>query len=360
MSGTPLVSRPSHLPGVGVNQGPQAEPIPVPTQKLAYQQIQESLIRSRTRSGESTMSGISSTGSEGASTLGPLPEEGALKVLASAGNRNSESGLSRKSPTSSPSHHLKSRRVSAPSQPIPDICQLSPPSIQFTLGTTPPTGISSAVHHTTGGRRRTSSSSSCGTPPPSVQWQISPNSPIIGAGTSGRITPTMTSPVRRHTVGSRAEPIGSQATTYNHPNCSTLSPILGSPNKTTSEGVDFSDNIAQQESDIVAAHSEFRPRSGSNTSGGRGKIRTPSNSSKAVMQWQGPSDTEGQLSEVTRAGTGTLCIENLTDAVAEPVEGSRNKCTDLQFGAGRNVVLNFGTHQGPGNFYERSSEYFHQ
>merc|ERR1719225_2211200 len=124
VSGTsPLVTRPSHLPGVGINQNPQNEPIPVPTQKLAYQQIQESLIRSRTRSGESAMSGISSTGSEGASTLGPLPEEGTLRTLATASNRLPDSGIVRKSPTSSPSHHLKSRRVSAPPQQIPAICQ---------------------------------------------------------------------------------------------------------------------------------------------------------------------------------------------------------------------------------------------
>lgn len=306
------------------------EPIPVPTQKLAYQQIQESLIRSRTRSGESAMSGISSAGSEGASTLGPLPEEGTLKTLAAAATRNHESGLVRKSPTASPSHHLKSRRVSAPTQPIPDICQLSPPSIQFTLGSTPPTGIVSGIYQTAGGRRRTSSSSSCGTPPPSVQWQVSPNSPIIGTGGSGRITPTMTSPVRRHTIGSRAEPIGSQAAGsnqigfYNNPNGSTLSPILGSPNKATIEG-EVGDTNSQVDNAVTTGSEGPNPSS------------------------------ERHLVQGNRVGSGTLCIESASDAVAGAMEGGRLRSTDLQFPAGRNVVLNFGA-QGFGGLYDRPSK----
>ena len=337
------------------------EPIPVPTQKLAYQQIQESIIRSRTRSGESAMSGISSNGSEGASTLGPLPEEGILHAL-TAGNRNHESGIIRKSPTSSPCHHLKSRRVSAPAQPIPDICQLSPPSIQFTLGTTPPTGIGSTIYQTAGGRRRTSSSSSCGTPPPSVQWQISPNSPIIGAGGSGRITPTMTSPVRRHTVGSRAEPISSQSAGsnqigyYNNPNGSTLSPILGSPNKTTIDG-EVGDNNLQQESGIPMNSSSCRPRSGSNSVPDKGKQESSSNTNKAVIQWQGAADTDRNVAQTIRSGPGNLYIENLNDAVAEAMEGNRLRSTDLQFSSGRNIVLNYGAPQVFSGLYDRSSKY---
>ena len=57
----------------------------------------------------------------------------------------------------------KTRRISAP--PIPDISQLSPPSVQYTpapTGATPP--MSTGLPH----RRRTSSSSSCGTPPPTA------------------------------------------------------------------------------------------------------------------------------------------------------------------------------------------------
>ena len=336
------------------------EPIPVPTQKLAYQQIQESLIRSRTRSGESAMSGISSGGSEGASTLGPLPEEGTLKTLAAAVTRNPELGLVRKSPTASPSHHLKSRRVSAPTQPIPDICQLSPPSIQFTLGSTPPTGLGPGFYQTAGGRRRTSSSSSCecGTPPPSVQWQISPNSPIIGTGGSGRITPTMTSPVRRHTIGSRAETIGSQAAGsnqigfYNNPNGSTLSPILGSPNKATMEGE--LGNTSSQVDNVATTYSEG-PKTSTENLCSLDKCKSSPYSNKPVTQLQASSDTEGHLVHGNRAGPGTLCIESASDAVAGAMEGGRLRSTDLQFPAGRNVVLNFGT-QCFGGLYDRSSK----
>ena len=358
----PTVARPSHLPGVGTSQGPQTEPIPVPTQKLAYKQIQESLIRSRTRSGDSAMSGVSSAGSEGASTLGPLPEEGALKTLAAGGNRDPELGLLRKSPTSSPCHHLKSRRVSATAPPIPDICQLSPPNIQFTLGTTPPTGIGSGVCQVAGGRRRTSSSSSCGTPPPSAQWQVSPNSPIIGTAGSGRITPTMTSPVRRHTVGSRADPSCAQVTGtnqigfYNNPSSSTLSPILGSPNKATIEGgiVELEGNNIQ--GDVLATQTNIRPRTGSNTSCGSGRLKGCSNTSKALMQWQGVPDTEGQLVQANRAGSGTVCVENFSETVGDIREGGRFRSSDLQFTAGRNVVLNYGAPQGFGGLFERSSK----
>ena len=300
------------------------------------------------------MSGISSTGSEGASTLGPLPEEGTLRTLATASNRLPETGVIRKSPTSSPSHHLKSRRVSAPPQPIPDICQLSPPSIQFTLGNTPPTGM--GVYQTaSGGRRRTSSSSStasCGgaSPPPPAQWQISPNSPIVGTGATGRITPTMTSPVRRHTVGNRTEPISSQAAGatqigfYNNPNGSTLSPILGSPNKATTEGgvMEGGDSNSQKDIDVPVTQSNVRPRSGSNTSCGTGRPRSNSSASKAVMQWQGGSETE----------------VNLSEAVSEAIEGGRlrHPGSDLQFPAGRNVVVNFGAQQPFGGLFDRSSK----
>ena len=304
------------------------------------------------------MSGVSSAGSEGASTLGPLPEEGVLRPLASACS-NQEAASLRKSPTaSSPNRQLKSRRVSAPAPPIPDICQLSPPSVQFVLGTTPPIGGASTAYGASG-RRRTSSSSSCGTPPPPVQWQISPNSPVIGAtGGSGRITPTMTSPVRRHTVGSRAidnvtiagQPSGSTPMNfYNNPNGSTLSPILGSPNKTT-EGVTSEGAVDINQQAEVGA---MRQRSGSNTSCGR--PRSGSNTSKAVMQWQGPSDAaECQLN---RAGSGTVCMENLSEAVTEAIEGGRRRSTELQFVSGRNVVLNYGTQQPFGGIFDRSSKF---
>eukprot|EP00095_Tigriopus_kingsejongensis_P000249 maker-scaffold272_size230267-snap-gene-0.21 protein:Tk00249 transcript:maker-scaffold272_size230267-snap-gene-0.21-mRNA-1 annotation:"serine threonine-protein kinase unc-51" len=211
VSGAP---RPVSLP---VNIGPQSEPIPVPSQKAAYQMIQQSLIRSRSKSGDSisAMSGVSSA--SGGSTLGPLPEEDVAPTKGGhsspgADRRHRTSSLS--SPMSSPKSpggkSIKSRRISAP--PIPDICQMSPPPVHYTMGTPP-----------LGHRRRTSSSSSCGgASPPNVTWQVSPNSPAP----IGRITPSA-SPIRR--VGS-----GSQMT--NFPNVPCLSPILGSPNKGMERG----------------------------------------------------------------------------------------------------------------------------
>ena len=129
----------------------------------AYQQIQASLVRSRSRSGDSVsaMSGISSA--SGGSTLGPLPEERLAGGISGDRPEQSPGGVrkhARVSPLASPKspatrHLTATRRVSAP--PIPDICQLSPPNVQFTLGGTPPTTTTGFSH-----RRRTSSSSSCG------------------------------------------------------------------------------------------------------------------------------------------------------------------------------------------------------
>lgn len=152
--------RPNNLP---MQMGPSTEPIPVPTQKAAYQQIQASLVRSRSRSGDSVsaMSGISSA--SGGSTLGPLPED----RLAGFVPEQSPGGVrkhARVSPLASPKspaaarHLTATRRISAPPLTnVPDICQLSPPNVQFILGGTPPTTTTGFSH-----RRRTSSSSSCG------------------------------------------------------------------------------------------------------------------------------------------------------------------------------------------------------
>ncbi|XP_059090467.1 serine/threonine-protein kinase unc-51-like isoform X1 [Tigriopus californicus] len=191
----------------------QSEPIPVPSQKAAYQQMQQSsMTRSRSKSGDSVsaMSGVSSA--SGGSTLGPLPEDeeapgkgGLAQASPSVVRRHRASSVS--SPTSSPKSpggkSIKTRRISAP--PIPDICQMSPPPVQYTMGTPP-----------LGHRRRTSSSSSCGgASPPNVMWQVSPNSP------APRLTPSA-SPIRR---------VGSGTQMSNFPNVPCLSPILGSPNK---------------------------------------------------------------------------------------------------------------------------------
>ncbi|KAJ9599082.1 hypothetical protein L9F63_010419, partial [Diploptera punctata] len=112
---------------------PISEPIPVPTQRDVYQQLH-------------TNDGL------------PSP---------------SKSSVPRSQPISMKrgSDHTRN----AP----PDLSSLSPPSVQFMIGT-PPGG---------GQRRRSASGSSCETPPPVTTWQVSPVS-------GGKLTPT-NSPLRR-------------------------------------------------------------------------------------------------------------------------------------------------------------------
>jgi len=203
-------SRPGSLPVI--NKAHNTEPIPVPTQRAAYAAIQNSLSNSRTLASEpdrqsvSAMSGVSSASSSH-STLGPLPEEEVetgdtvprqpRPDPSPALYRRRTSSLS--SPVSSPRSPgkqfpptSKSRRVSAPptSNPqvprTPDIVSMSPPNIQFSLGTPP-------VPH----RRRTSSGSSsnsgqCGTsPPPHLSsWTVSPKSSPLRHRSSGRFSPS--------------------------------------------------------------------------------------------------------------------------------------------------------------------------
>lgn len=205
-------ARPGSLPGV--SRAHSTEPIPVPTQRAAYAAIQNSLVNSRTqqeqeRQSVSAMSGISSASSSH-STLGPLPEEDTVEdatqptsrpSLSPALLRRRTSSLS--SPASSPRSPSKqfpptskSRRVSAPPSsnphpvpcsPPPDVVSMTPPNIQFSMGTPP-------ISH----RRRTSSGSSsnsghCGTsPPPHLSsWTVSPkSSPLRHSRSSGRFSPS--------------------------------------------------------------------------------------------------------------------------------------------------------------------------
>ena len=261
--------RPQTLP---VQMG-NTEPIPVPSQKANYQQIQASLIRSRSKSGDSVsaMSGVSSA--SGGSTLGPLPEERSLQEASPAVVRRSRAS-SLSSPASSPKSPCgkgKTRRIAA--APIPDICQLTPPPLQYTMGTPP-----------LGHRRRTSSSSSCGTPPPNMQWQISPSR--LGA-------PSLTSPVRTRPIS--ANPL--------HPNVPCLSPILGSPNK------------GSQEAAAAAA---------------------ASGTSTAVMQWT----DNGNNPSLSASGRALTMPENLA-GVAGADAAFKRRSAELQFAGGRNVVLNY-------------------
>lgn len=111
-------SRPSNLPlTMGAHQ---MEPVPVPTQKAAYQQIQQSLIQMRSRTDSvSAMSGISTASKN--STLGPLPEE---RTVPSKQARTGSPGYSPGSliKPGDNSGSAKIRRYSAP--PIPDIFQV--------------------------------------------------------------------------------------------------------------------------------------------------------------------------------------------------------------------------------------------
>jgi serine/threonine-protein kinase ULK/ATG1 len=283
-------NRPSSLPVTHM------EPQPVPAQRNNYNQIQQSLTRSRSKSGDSVsaMSGVSSA--SGGSTLGPLPEEGVAPGPSpgSARRERASSTGSPRTPTKSNALVSKVRKVSGP--PIPDICQLSPPPLQYTMGTPP-----------LGHRRRTSSSSSCGTPPPNLQWAITPNP------TSGRISSaagTAVSPIRGR-AGTNPGNNGSQTNLFSNIPC--LSPILGSPNKT--------------ETGAAAG-----------TSG-------------AIMPWRNP---EGSMS-----GSRTVTVPEDLCNLAAYTDGAtssfRRRSAEMQFAGGRNVVLNYGqSGTGVHPIFERS------
>jgi len=230
MTARRIGSRPGSLPVI--SKAHNAEPIPVPTQKAAYAAIQNSLIHSKAtddRNSISAMSGVSSA--SGGSILGPLPEEEC--VPATGGKAAPSPALLRRprcssmsSPINSPHSPnkqfpttTKARKISAPppgTSPAPDIISMSPPNVQFSMGTPP------VVH-----RRRTSScsssSSACGTSPPGPTtggwtvsppnhptWTVSPKSSPLRHSRSGRFTPPAPS----------------------------LPPILGSPNRPITEMVD--------------------------------------------------------------------------------------------------------------------------
>jgi len=211
--------RPASLP---VSSKQSTQPIPVPTQRAAYAAIQNSLVQSRgpidsasqgDKTSVSAMSGVSSA--SGGSTLGPLPEEEMLGGEPAAPTSVPSPALLRRprtaslsSPVSSPrspvkQFPVKSRRVSAPAPP--DVVSMSPPHIQFSMGTPP-------VPH----RRRTSSgssSSACGGSPPTASWTVSPPS---GAPVSQPWTTSPRSSPLRHSKSGRLTP-------------PSLPPILGSP-----------------------------------------------------------------------------------------------------------------------------------
>lgn len=174
--------RPSYLPVRG-SGGPaqRTEPIPVPSQKQAFQQIH--------RSGGSVQE--SSPLTEGGRAVAALPSPDEPPRSPKVAQRE------RKDSTSSHSSELGRR--------TPDITNLSPPSVQFHIGTPP-----------SGGRRRHWSGGSGGTPPP-VRHAIPP-------AVSG-------SPLRRQTLPATCGNANHLVNLAALTNANPLSPILGSPTR---------------------------------------------------------------------------------------------------------------------------------
>ncbi|KAK8763900.1 hypothetical protein V5799_033491 [Amblyomma americanum] len=158
--------------------GPRTEPIPVPSQKRAFEQMQRS--------------GGSSSGGGATTTVAALPSEGAASPTEPLTGGTSSSPrlmqLERKDSLGSNSSDLGRR--------TPDFSNLSPPSVQFHIGTPPG-----------GGRRRHLS----GGTPPRVRHSI----PIATSG----------SPLRRHLCGMAN--VNQLAVLNGNPQ--QLPPILGSP-----------------------------------------------------------------------------------------------------------------------------------
>ena len=199
----------------------------MPTQKAAYAAIQNSLIQKPgdERISVSAMSGVSSA--SGGSILGPLPEEEG--VVPSPGLLRRPRCSSLTSPASSPRSPTKqfptttkARKISAPvtgGSPAPNIISMSPPNVQFSLGTPP---VSARRHRTSS---CSSSSSACGTSPPGQGWTVSP---------PGQSRPDLTS----WTVSPKSSPLRHSKSGRFTPPAPSLPPILGSPNRPISEHVD--------------------------------------------------------------------------------------------------------------------------
>uniref|UniRef100_A0A2R5LJ83 Putative serine/threonine-protein kinase unc-51 n=1 Tax=Ornithodoros turicata TaxID=34597 RepID=A0A2R5LJ83_9ACAR len=175
--------RPSYLPVRGSGSPAQrTEPIPVPSQKQAFQQIQ--------RSGSSAQD--SSPVLEGGQTTAMLPSPDEPPPCSPRLMQRE-----RKDSTSSHSSELGRR--------TPDITNLSPPPVQFQIGTPP-----------SGGRRRHWSGGSGGTPP-SVRHALPPT-------VSG-------SPLRRQTLPATCGNANQLMNLATLTNANPLSPIMGSPTR---------------------------------------------------------------------------------------------------------------------------------
>lgn len=163
---------PAAPPRQRVPSGPRTEPVPVPSQKRAFEQMQRS-------GGSSSGGGAAAMPSEGAASPTGVPSSPRLMQLErkdSLGSNSSDLG----------------RRT-------PDFSNLSPPSVQFHIGTPPG-----------GGRRRHLS----GGTPPRIRHSI----PIATSG----------SPLRRHMCG-MAGNVNQLAMLNGNTQQHQLPPILGSP-----------------------------------------------------------------------------------------------------------------------------------
>ncbi|XP_037780307.1 serine/threonine-protein kinase unc-51-like [Penaeus monodon] len=185
----PTSPRPSHLPVQGGSSGSthsssssescrSGEPVPVPSQRATFHQM--------TSSGSSDQ--ISAT-------LQPESPR--------------HHGIPTNRPSPPPrSQPINMRRVS--DHRAPDVASLSPPAVQFTIGTPP-----------MGGRRRSTSGSSYSTTPPTTAAAAGNNQVVPG----GRLTPT-NSPLRQ---SGRRTPPHLPPQMFSAP--PVLPPILGSPTK---------------------------------------------------------------------------------------------------------------------------------
>ncbi|XP_059483841.1 serine/threonine-protein kinase unc-51 isoform X2 [Neocloeon triangulifer] len=156
------------------------KPIPVPTQRNAYQQI-HGIHRSDNNNVESSTENI---------TLNSVPRSRPISMRRQSEQMNNA-----------------------------EINSISPPAVQFTMGTPPGAG-----------RHRSASGSSCGTPPPVTTWQVSPVTHYAVLASSGRHGTPNSSPMRRSGVSSSPLLFAQGATG--------LPPILGSPTRIQAAGFD--------------------------------------------------------------------------------------------------------------------------
>lgn len=212
--------QPPHQPQPRAPCGPRTEPIPVPSQKRAFEQMQRS--------------GGSSSGGGGATTTAALPSEGAASPnenLTGVSSSPRLMQLERKDSLGSNSSDLGRR--------TPDFSNLSPPSVQFHIGTPPG-----------GGRRRHLS----GGTPPRVRHSI----PISTSG----------SPLRRHLCGMAN--VNQLAMLNGNPQ--QLPPILGSPMGGREGDPGFGLNLNSIRSAALATRAMTLPEMRRDSSGGSDQL----------------------------------------------------------------------------------------